>query len=930
MRLPTWHLIGVTCFSLTTACLGQHTHDVIWDSPSEDAHGSMPLGNGDLSVNAWVEPSGDLVFYIGKTDAWGEHGRLLKVGKLRVRLDPALETRPFEQRLSLADGTMVVSGGEGPEATVLRLWVDANRPVVRVEILSATKRTATASIELWRTERTAIPAADVSDTFEDRSKPNRLHRPVFVEPDVIIPSLEDRIGWYHHASSPSDYPELVAIQGLTEHFEDKPDPLLNRVFGAIVTARGGERLDGTQLRSPAGHEHRFGVHVLSVHPASPKEWLDEAVNLVEQNESVSYGASRSAHQRWWQEFWERSWIEVTTTDTTPRRLVPENTHPVRLGIDQHGQNRFIGEIGRVTILPGPVSASHVAEWFAAGRERPVTFANKPLFTGAGTIGETLEDSSTWPFDTGLSLEAWVKPGALPAGGGRIVDKTTPGASDGWLFDTYPGRSLRLIVGRTIVRAEDVLPEGEWSHVAAVADPIGGGIAIYLNGEVVASETIDVSNDAFLVSRAYALQRYIDACAGRGRYPIKFNGSLFTVPYEDKFGDADYRRWGPGYWWQNTRLPYLSMCASGDFEMMQPLFRMYVEELTALHEFRTKRYTGHGGLFIPECMYFWGGTFAATYGWTPIDQRGDDKLQESGYHKWEWVSGPELAFMMLDYYDHTQDVEFLQTTLLPFATSVLRFFDEQFEVDDAGTLVMEPTQALETWWDTTNPMPEVAGLRAVTARLLDLPQRLVGSDDRAYWIEVAAKLPELPTWEVDGVKMLAPAERFERKANVENPELYAVFPFRLVTFEKPNAALGVGALNHRWDRGAFGWRQDDLFMTHLGLADDARNNLVSRARNKHAGSRFPAFWGPNYDWIPDQDHGGVLMRTLQTMLMQTEGRTIHLLPAWPKEWDADFKLHAPYQTTIRGRIRKGKIEDLKVHPEARREDVIIHDAASTQE
>ena len=56
-----------------------------------------------------------------------------------------------------------------------------------------------------------------------------------------------------------------------------------------------------------------------------------------------------------------------------------------------------------------------------------------------------------------------------------------------------------------------------------------------------------------MGKRLAPQRFIDACAGRGRYPIKFNGSIFTVPYPGEPGDADYPRWGPGYWWQNTRL-----------------------------------------------------------------------------------------------------------------------------------------------------------------------------------------------------------------------------------------------------------------------------------------------------------------------------------------------------------------------------------------
>ena len=185
------------------------------------------------------------------------------------------------------------------------------------------------------------------------------------------------------------------------------------------------------------------------------------------------------------------------------------------------------------------------------------------------------------------------------------------------------------------------------------------------------------------------------------------------------------------------------------------------------------------------------------------------------------------------------------------------------------------------WNTTNPMPEVAGLHAVVARLLALPRTLLPDRDRAYLQGFHARVPALPTREADGVRMLAAAERFESKKNVENPELYTVFPFRLVSFEKPNAALGREALVRRTDRGPWGWRHEDVFMAYLGLADDARAYLVQRARSvanpqlrpETVRMRFPAFWGPNYDWIPDQCHGGVLMTALQAMLMQSEGDKI---------------------------------------------------------
>lgn len=926
MKPPTIPLVSWLVLGLlgATPSVGQDIsrHDVVWKTPSTDAHGSMPLGNGDITVNAWIEPQGDLLLYVGKSDSWDAHGRLLKVGRLRVTLDPALPTSDFEQRLDLEEGVMFVRAGRDEQKVEMRLWVDANHPVVCIEAESASPRTATVVLEPWRTARQAIPHAEVSDTFEDPSQPNRLHRTVYVDPDVLLDGPGDRIGWYHHSTEASTFAEMLAVQGIAEAFRGKPYPLSDRVFGAVVTADRGQRVDAGTLRAAAGTTHRIDVHVRTEHPSTPEKWLAAMKRQIAATGRTPIARARDAHRDWWREFWQRSWIEVTSGEPSRPALIPKSAHLVRIGMDQHGQNKFVGGLGRVSIFGRGATASDIARWNAAAPHELLSDAEKALFTDVGSNGAPIASSDDWDLSNGLSIEAWVHPGVLPAGGARIVDRITPGASDGWLLDTHPGNGLRFIVGPTIVRAENVLPPDTWTHVCASADATSGLIAIFVNGVSVASQTVDTSNDAEVVSRGYALQRYMNACAGRGRHPIKFNGSTYTVPHEGAWGDADYRRWGPGYWWQNTRLPYLSMCASGDFDLMRPLFRMYVDDMMPVNLLRTRQHTGHGGLYIPECVYFWGGQFPESYGWTPLHQREGDGLQTSRWHRWEWVSGLELAWMMLDYYEHTQDETFLRERVLPLATEVLRFFIEHYGVDDQGKLVMEPSQALETWWDTTNPMPEVAGLQAVSARLLALPDRLTPAEMRVVWERVRACTPPLPTWEVDGVRMLAPAARFADKSNVENPELYAVFPFRLVSFEKETRDLGVRALVHRWDRGATGWRQDDLFMTHLGLAEQARENLVARARSKHEGSRFPAFWGPNYDWIPDQDHGGVLMRTLQTMLMQTEGRTIYLLPAWPEGWNASFKLHAPYETTVSGRVEDGRLVEWIVAPDERRADVIV--------
>ncbi|MES1160825.1 MAG: hypothetical protein ABUM51_08710, partial [Bacteroidota bacterium] len=86
-------------------------------------------------------------------------------------------------------------------------------------------------------------------------------------------------------------------------------------------------------------------------------------------------------------------------------------------------------------------------------------------------------------------------------------------------------------------------------------------------------------------------------------------------------------------------------------------------------------------------------------------------------------------------------------------------------------------------------------------------------------------------------------------------------------------------------------------------------------------RFPAFWGPGFDWTPDHNWGGSGMIGLQEMLLQTDGKKILLFPAWPRSWDVHFKLYAPYNTIVEATLRQGKIEKLTVIPEERRKDIV---------
>jgi len=81
-------------------------YNVVWDTPSNDHNGSMPIGNGETGLNVWVEPSGDLVFLISRTDSWDENERLCKLGRVRVKFTPGLAGGDFRQILKLRQGDM--------------------------------------------------------------------------------------------------------------------------------------------------------------------------------------------------------------------------------------------------------------------------------------------------------------------------------------------------------------------------------------------------------------------------------------------------------------------------------------------------------------------------------------------------------------------------------------------------------------------------------------------------------------------------------------------------------------------------------------------------------------------------------------------------------------------------------------------------------
>ena len=442
-----------------------------------------------------------------------------------------------------------------------------------------------------------------------------------------------------------------------------------------------------------------------------------------------------------------------------------------------------------------------------------------------------------------------------------------------------------------------------------------------------------TSTAWQVGCNYQLFRYMLGCNAFGDYPTKFNGGLFTydpaLVNKDFPFTPDFRNWGGGiHTAQNQRLVYFPMIKNGDFDLLKPQFDFYLRILKNA-ELRSKVYWNHDGACFTEQMDNYGLPDCAEYG-TNRPPNFDKGLEYNAWLEYVWDTVLEFCLMMLEEERYTQKNI---SAYLPFIESCLRFFDEHYRylatqrgikaLDGNGHLVLFPGSGAETYKMAYNSTSTISALKTVTERLLQLPSKYVNDNDRKYFEGFLNRIPPGSFAEFDGHKTIAPAQSWERINNIESTQLYPVFPWGIYGIGKPH--LDIALNTWRYDTNAIkfrsyvGWKQDNIFAARLGLTDEAV--ALTSSKLKNSGRRFPAFWGPGFDWTPDHNWGGSGMIGLQEMLMQVDDKKIYLLPAWPKDWDVHFKLHAPYQTTVEATVKDGKVENLKVFPESRRNDII---------
>ncbi|WP_136063821.1 DUF5703 domain-containing protein [Pontiella sulfatireligans] len=513
-------------------------------------------------------------------------------------------------------------------------------------------------------------------------------------------------------------------------------------------------------------------------------------------------------------------------------------------------------------------------------------------------------------------------------------------------------------------AEAVVPLGSWN------ENLNWWSEFWNRSRVIINKGRGPEDVGWQVGRNYQLMRYMLACNAYGELPTNFNGGLFIYDHfyvsgrkglDPSFYNADFRAWG-AWTGMNQRLIYWPMLKSGDFEMMRPQFDFFRKNLRNA-QLRNEVSFGIKGCSFAEQINTAGLPNGYHYGWEPPygKRSPNHEMGMQHHHTHYFHTQLEFAYMMHEWRRFTgADI----SEYIPFMKDAVIFHYEYHKMlqrrrngqdwDENGKLVLKGMQATETYKPGSNPMPEVAALHKNLEALLELPDEWVSVDEKAQFRDWAARVPELNFRIRNGHKTLSPLleeKPSSRLCNRELAQLYPVFPYGIYALGQPDLEVGVNTWKYGLDTAGdtylgkqfgvdgypqkeawWGWGQQVPMLARLGLTGEAKEYISKKLghamgdpQGKPKPNRFPAFWGPGYGCMPSMEWGAAGMIGLQEMLLQTiakDGKEIRMLPAWPADWDVDFKLHAPEKTTVECRFENGQLVETAVAPARRKADVVI--------
>lgn len=181
--------------------------------------------------------------------------------------------------------------------------------------------------------------------------------------------------------------------------------------------------------------------------------------------------------------------------------------------------------------------------------------------------------------------------------------------------------------------------------------------------------VHVEND--YLENIYYLRRYLMGSSSRGKFPVVFNGGLWTWNH-------DVRNWVTPHHW-NTQQQYWGLCAQNDCQLMLPYLNTYFNLMPSAQDFASKRGVQNAILWSEPHDFFGSMTF-----WDRGDMLND------------FTPASQIAGNFWDYFQYTSDTSFLKDKAYPFMKGAAEFYLQKLQWDSAkNQYFIFPSQPYES-------------------------------------------------------------------------------------------------------------------------------------------------------------------------------------------------------------------------------------------
>ena len=470
--------------------------------------------------------------------------------------------------------------------------------------------------------------------------------------------------------------------------------------------------------------------------------------------------------------------------------------------------------------------------------------------------------------------------------------------------------------------------------------------------------------AQFMNRIRTLHLYYMASTSRGQLPAKWNASLFAV-------DGDRRNWGAQYWIWTTAISHHPLYASDASDLADPYFNMYVNQLPDARKAAIQRWGVKQGAYFMEAAPFDGPVvlppaigqeYQDVYlGRKTVKDLSPAALSLGQYEcvltqfadghsfrgiagRYSFVShyvacGSDLAVQAWWRYRYTGDKAFLRTHAYPLLRDTLELYRCLARKEDDGKYHLYGLNQQEGFWGVNDGIVDLGAIRG-TAPLAIRASEILGvdADMRPKWREFLENLTPYPMGGdpgsqalgcgimADDVWSVGHLGEVKRGGKPGATLAWPIFTFEDWTLETRDPETDrivqkIGELDFSRVRIAGGGTMPGTHATlvmgaRIGRGEDLPAMMASYFwGSKPAPNGFSEFEGKTAHSI---EILGCIATTLQEGLIQSvsprpgQPEVITIVPAWPRHWNAAFRLLTRGGILVTTSYRDGQVEFVELH------------------